>query len=170
VLMRLGVLICVVGLSIICADAQTSSELGAKYPELRVYEIRPGVLMRAEYAVDGQVCRITLEKYHATSKGVDLDSVIPTELTEQLIDEVAPVTERGKRLDSFGKWGYESTISGDLLVKDATYENVSIEIAGTVSTCRSGDMVVTVRWRKRTCAAVGPSSGATGTAGVPARK
>jgi hypothetical protein len=166
VLMRLGVLICFVGLNILCPSGQTSSELGAKYPELRAYEVRPGILMRAEYAVDGQVCRITLEKYHATSKGVDLDSVIPTELTEQLIDEVAPSTERGKRLDSFGKWGYESTISGNLLVKDASYENVSIEIAGTLSTCRSGDMVVTVRWRKRTCAAVGASSGATDSAGV----
>jgi len=150
---RLCVLICLVGLIISCAGGQTSSDLRAKYPELRVYEVRPGILMSAEYSVDGQVCRMTLEKHHATSNGVDLDSVISPELTEQLLYEVAPVTERGKRLDAFAKWGYESTISGDLVVKEAKYENVSIEIAGTVSTCQSGDRVITVRWSKRTCAA-----------------
>jgi hypothetical protein len=142
-----------VGQIISCADGQTSSDLRAKYPELRAYEIRPGILMSAEYAVDGQVCRLTLEKHHATSKGVDLDSVFSPELTEQLLDEVVPADERGKRLDAFGKWGYESTVSGDLVVKEAKYENVSIEIGGTVANCQSGDRVISVRWSKRTCAA-----------------
>jgi hypothetical protein len=148
--------LCLVGVVAAWADGQTSTDFSAKYPEFKAHEVRPGILMTEKYATDGQVCEVTLEKRHSTLKGVNLGSTIPSELTKQLVDEVIPPADRGKRVGPFSKWDYVTTISGSLITKEATYENVSIEIDGTLSSCEPGDVVVTVRWKRAACTQPAP--------------
>lgn len=141
-------------LVIASASGQTADDLASKYPVVSAYEVRPGILMTAKYAADGQACEITLEKRHETPKKIDLGSTIPRDQIKQLIDELVPPSERGNPTKRYLKGDSESTIGGGVVDTESDYENVSIKIIGTTSSsCDSGDEVVTIRWKKRTCAA-----------------
>jgi len=138
-------------LTVVCsAWGQTASDLASKYSAVTAYEVRPGILMTARYAQDGQVCEMTLEKRHQTPGKVDLDSTIPHELVKELVEELVPVSERGKPANQFTKkWGYITSIFGSLAVSEAQFENVSIEIDGSVSGSSStGDEVVSSAGRR----------------------
>jgi hypothetical protein len=140
------------------ACGQTSGDLATKYPVVSAYEVRPGILMTAKYAEDGQACEITLEKRHQTPEKIDLGSTIPRERVKQLIDELVPASEKGQPTKRYLK-GAESTIGGGVVDTESEFENVSIQIVGSTSeSCDSGDEVVTIRWKKRTCAAPKPSA------------
>jgi hypothetical protein len=141
----------------VSAFGQTSNDLTAKYPVATVFEVRPGILMIPKYAENGQVCEMTLEKRHVTPTKTDLGSSMPRELVKQLIDELVPTAERGQPTKQFYKWDYETTIAGNTAFTQADFENVSIEIVGSVSPGDSGDVVVVIHWKKRTCPTTKPS-------------
>jgi hypothetical protein len=136
-----------------CAWGQTAADISAKYPVVNAYEVRPGILMTTKYAEDGQVCEMVLEKRHKTVEKTDLGSTIPHEVVRQLLDELVPAVDRGKRTKRYLRGDSESTISGNIELTESEYENVSIEILGSLSPGASGDVVVTIDWKKRTCAA-----------------
>lgn len=144
------------------AFGQTPGELAAKYPVVSAYEVRPGILMTARYAADGQVCQMVLETrhYHRADE-IDLGSTIPTKLEDRLIDELVPENERGKPTKS--RW-LNGDVGGGVTYTKRDFENVSIEVHGSYS-CREkksskgqlscdtgGDEVVVIHWKKRTCA------------------
>jgi len=52
----------VIGVLTASVAGQTSDNLVAKYPAISAYEVRPGILMTAKYAGDGQVCEMVLER------------------------------------------------------------------------------------------------------------
>src|SRR5262249_46747483 len=81
-------------LASVLASGQTSEDLAAKYQVVAAYQVRPGILMTANYAEDGQVCEMVLERRY-TPDQTDADSTIPGKLEDQLIDELAPAAERG---------------------------------------------------------------------------
>lgn len=131
------------------ACAQTSNGLAAKYPVVVGYEVRPGILMTARYAEDGNVCEMILEKRHYhTRDQIDLSSVIPKKLEDQLIDELAPPAERGQPTS---RWlDKDSYVAGGVTHTKRDFENVSVEMDGSVS---EGDEIVVIRWKNRACAA-----------------
>jgi hypothetical protein len=136
------------------ALGQTSTELASKYSQVPAYEIRPGILMTARYAEDGQVCEMVIEKRHETPAKTDLSSAIPRQVVKQLIDELVPPAERGKPSKPYFKEDAESTISGGVEDRESDFENVSIKVVGSVSqSCDSGDEVIVIRWKKRACGA-----------------
>src|SRR5580765_8652768 len=133
---RMSVKTLLVGFFLVAVSVfgQSANDLTAKYPVVTAYEVRPGILMTAKYAQDGQVCEMGLETRHQTPKKIDLGSSIPRELVKQLIDELVPVAQRGKPTNQFTeKWGYTTNISGSLAISEADFENVSIEIDGNIS-------------------------------------
>jgi hypothetical protein len=144
-----------------CAWGQTATDISAKYPIVNAYEVRPGILMTTKYAEDGQVCEMVLEKRHKTVEKTDFGLTIPHELVRQLLDELVPKAERGKTTKRYLRGDSESTITGNVEVTESEYENVSIEILGSLSPGVSGDVVVTIHWKKRTCAAPQSTSVAT---------
>ncbi len=85
--------------------------------------------MMPTYSDDGQVCEITLEKHHYLNEKASLGSAIPRETFTELIDELAPPSERGKQTMNFGK-EYMSAYGGNSITTFAEYENVSINIFG----------------------------------------
>lgn len=156
---KLSILTCAVALLFFPAGPQNAKF--SKYKAVETYEIRPGILMMPEYAKDGQVCQITLEKHHFSNEKADLNSGIPRETFIELINELVPMDERGYQTMNFGK-EYISSYSGQSVNTFAEYENVSIDIFGTQSHRNgAGDIVAVISWKKRTCAAPKSTSVAT---------
>lgn len=133
----------------------------SKYKAVEAYEIRPGILMMPQYSEDGQVCEITLERTNAAAETINLTPTLPRKTVMELVDELAPVGERGPRTMDFGR-DYVSQHTGESVTTFAEWENVAVNIYGRASTRgESGDVVVTIHWKKRTCAAPQSTSVAT---------
>jgi len=134
------------------AYAQTTGQLSARYRSFTAFEIRPEIQARATFATSGEVCRIVIEKQrYRSSQKVDFDPVIPSVLANELVDELVPVSERGKRVSPF--LSSDSFIAGGTSFIKEDYENVSISMYGnelSVSN-KSGAKVITITWSKRTC-------------------
>lgn len=131
--------------------AKPQTERFSRYKTIETYEVRPGILMMPEYAGDGQVCQITLEKHHFLNETADLSSGVPRETFIELVNELVPIEERGRQTMNFGK-EYISSYSGQSSNTFAEYENVSINIFGTQSHRNGmGDIVAVIQWKKRTC-------------------
>jgi hypothetical protein len=104
--------------------------------------------MMPSYASDGQVCQIELEKRHYANETALLDSKLPHEEVIQIIDELAPRSERGPQTMNFGR-EYVSEYSGNSVTTFAEYKNVSIDIYREASS--AGDVVAMIRWKNRKC-------------------
>lgn len=134
-------------MTVVVTYGQTSDELAAKYPVVAAYEVRSGIIMTAQYAKDGQVCEVVFEtRHYRTPEEIDLGSTIPPTITDQLIDEMVPASERGPAKN---RWSTGSRVTGSVLHVERDFENVLIERDGSVST---GDEIVIIHWKKRTCA------------------
>ncbi len=149
---RSRLLVHLMALVAVSAWGQTSADIGAKYSAVNAFEVRPGILMTTKYADDGQVCEMTLEKRHYQPDKVDLGSTIPNELIDRLLDELVPSSQRGP---ATSRWLHpDSTVGGGVSYIKQEFENVFVEIYGGYSeACDSGDQIVVIRWKKRTCAA-----------------
>jgi hypothetical protein len=128
--------------------ANPGREQFAKYKAVEAYEIRPGILMMPSYTIDGQVCQIEIEKRHYSNDTAFLDSKLPHEEMIQIIDELAPPSERGPQTMNFGR-EYMSEYAGNSVTTFADYKNVSINIFREASS--AGDIVATIQWKNRKC-------------------
>jgi hypothetical protein len=116
--------------------AQTAPDLERKYgPPIKVFQIRSGIFMTVKYDDVGQVCEMVIERRLTTESRVDLDSTLPDPLVKELIDELAPVNTRGKRIDKgyMDKSYFDTKISGDLKETEYRYENFTIRLIGNLS-------------------------------------
>lgn len=132
------------------AFGQTRADFERKYgSEANIFEVRPGILMTVKYGDHGQACEMVIEKRHKTQSGINLNSVLPDALVKELIDELAPVEMRGKRIDKgyMDKWYLESNISGNLTETDYRYERFTISLIGSLSSSTegSGTIVLIIR-------------------------
>lgn len=146
--------------AVVAVDGQTSNELAAKFPRVSAYEIRPGILMTARYAADGQVCETVLEARHYKTEQIDLGSTISRKVEDSLIEALAPENQRGKPTRS--RW-LSTDIGGGVTYTRRDFENVRVDIYGAYCGYQSrssakqtpcntgGDEVVVIRWKKRTC-------------------
>ncbi|HYX28286.1 MAG TPA: hypothetical protein VE863_06945 [Pyrinomonadaceae bacterium] len=133
------------------ARAQTSVDLDKKYHPITAYEVRPGIFMTAEYATDGQVCRMTLEPRRTSKDAINLDVLVDDDLVDAFVDEIAPPGTRGKP----GKYDGLTLMLGQPAITIKDYEYVTIRRYGNVRNIRGKQYlepwVVTLTWNKRTC-------------------
>jgi hypothetical protein len=149
-MLKLSILACAVALLFLSPGPQNGKF--SKYKAVEAYAIRPGILMMPRYAEDGQVCEITLERTNVSSETINLTPTLPRKTLMELVDELAPVDERGPRTMDFGR-DYISQHSGESVTTFAEWKNVAVDIYGRSSTrCGAGDAVAEIRWKKRTCA------------------
>ena len=88
-------LILLIGLGI-AMGSQSATDLSTKYPVVTSYEIRLGILMTPKYSADGQVCQMSIERQRSTKSGVMMDSFLSDKLVKEIVDELVPLSERGK--------------------------------------------------------------------------
>jgi hypothetical protein len=128
----------------------------SKYKKVEAYEVRPGVLMMPRYTSDGQVCEIGLEKRLYSPEMIRTDSALSSDEIDQLVDELAPESERGPKLTGFA--GRDSVlIDGHVITWTRNYENILVYIYAPQSArckkgiCTEGDVTVTIDWKNRKC-------------------
>ncbi|HEY6347774.1 MAG TPA: hypothetical protein VI636_00040 [Candidatus Angelobacter sp.] len=137
----------------ISTAGQTATDLATKYHPVSAYELRPGILMTARYADDGQICEAVIEtRHYHPPTGIDLRSTIAESTERELIDELAPPPIRGKETS---RWLKHSYLQGGILHLEHDYENVLIVTDGDQN---SGDEILTIHWKKRTCANSKPTA------------
>ena len=124
---------------------------------MEVYEIRPGVLAMPKYADDGELCQVSIEKLHIHQDVVELGVPTMSRATVlEMIDELAPPSERGKAISQLAGFDYIDVINGTADVAAANYENVLVQIHG--STSAPGDVAVVLDWKRKACASSKSSS------------
>ncbi len=152
--------------------AQTSAELRAKYGEpekvqvkdgrveVERYMVRPHIAVEIIYTKDGKPCEVVILPVPATPPVDDggrpqlipEGRLMPTDVVIALINELAPVEQRGEKIT-------ESTLNGGddkmLLhhpgcqgIYTALYEHVTISCH---TWCWGGTFSVVIHWGERTC-------------------
>jgi hypothetical protein len=139
---------------IVLLAARPQSDKFARYKTIEAYEIRPGILMMPRYSADGQVCEIGIERHHYSPEIIHLDSGLSRKEIDEIVDELAPASERGPK--EAGLLGELITIDGVGLTRSSTYENMSIEIYGKVLPAKkhqiaAEDVAATLKWKNRKC-------------------
>jgi hypothetical protein len=121
-----------------------------KYKQVEAYEIRPGILVMPRYSSDGRICEIGIQRLLYSKKGINFDTDLTSEILNKIVDELAPLEERGPR-----KRGFEEDITdfdGPSATTISEYENVSIQVsASEKAASNSGEMVAVIRWKNRRC-------------------
>lgn len=117
----------------------------ARYKRVESYEIRPDILATPSYAENGLLCKISVEKRHVQAGVVDMSAMIPRKVSMEIIDELAPPSERGPRNPRSGPFDYEVG-NGSAEVMTIEYENASVQIYSERSSY--GDTAVILTWDK----------------------
>jgi hypothetical protein len=92
-----------------------------------------------------------IEKQHYSDDTVDLGSALSHDKIMEVVNLIAPASERGKSMMPFGT-EYLSKYDGNSVTTFADYEAVSIQIYGRSSPAfDAGDIAARVRWNKRAC-------------------
>ena len=124
-----------------------------KYRKIEAYEVRPGILMMPKYTSDNQICEVGLQRLQYSPEHIRLDSLSSQEI-DQILDEVAPTEERGKRSNSLAD--NLVTQSGSSMVMITDFENVTLEIYGSTTPSKHkgfnlDNLVATIKWKNRVC-------------------
>lgn len=100
---------------------QTSQGLRQRYgnPDVERYVVRPGIVMTV-FAKDGQPCEVVIEPWHSLISNDTSLKLIPSDKVTEILDEVLPLTQRGKLLRDISFTG------GCNLIRTCDYEMVTI--------------------------------------------
>jgi hypothetical protein len=123
----------------------------AKYKSIEAYEVRPGVFAMPRYTSNGQVCEIGIERRRYSPETIFLNSNLSRDAIDSILDEFAPASERGKKLNDSDQIGLISQV-GDGATTLIDYQNVVVVIFRNVSsTSDEGDFAATINWKERKC-------------------
>ena len=146
-MLRTFVLGCFLG-AITLAGAQHASKF-SMYRTVEAYEARPGILVLPRYTNTGQVCEVAIQRLHYHDEEVDLFSNLPEPQLLQVIDELAPASERGPKDDTLGNL---VTGSGRSVIIHRYYANVTITLyIMSGSSEGDGNLVALIQWNNRVC-------------------
>jgi hypothetical protein len=122
--------------------SQSLAELNAKYPVVTSYEVRSGILMTPKYSAEGQVCQMSIERQRGTRSGIMFDSFISDKLVKQIVDELAPRSERGE--PRFGREDVVGIVTtGGMTRNMHEYENIDFDVMDGPNRER----VVVISWK-----------------------
>lgn len=115
-------------ISIVSAVGQSRAEIEAKFGQpVSVYSVGERIWMSAEYASDGQVCRMTFYPRRVSSTTNFLSNELPFDEFRSAIDAIVPVATRGAQKEPFGNGSW--TIGGAVRWATFVYERVTISYA-----------------------------------------
>ncbi len=136
-------------LIIIIGIAQTRDEFKQKYgsPDSKGhYVVRPGIGLLVKYNQSRNPYEMTIEPINSnttavsTSENKGSGKVMPSDMAEEVLDEILPVAKRGKKI------GVSDISFGCNSVYREDYEQVTINIA---KRCKGGGTYsINIRWKK----------------------
>jgi hypothetical protein len=129
--------------------------------------------MTARFAADGQVCEMALEprRYLDREKTIVSEDTLSRDRLQELIDELVPEAERGKR--EADPLEGSSSISGGSTFSFFYYEKITVTLYGSIGqpivenrvikgvTRGIREELAIIKWRNRTCTAPEPLKVAT---------
>ena len=122
-----------------------------KYKAVDAYQTGSGILVLPRYSSEGKLCEVVLEKEHYSENSIDLASTISHDKMIAAVNDIAPVSERGRSTMPFGT-EYLSQYSGNTVTTFSDYEAISIQIYGRTSPAfDAGDIAARINWNKRPC-------------------
>lgn len=130
-------------ISLVFVMAQSRDDFRAKYHE-QAYEIRHGVWMTANFAMDGEVCELVVKEQNNCRAGavfLGRDAGI-----SEILDELVPKVKRGKFLS------HSDFATGCCDGYTDEYENISAIFAKEAQSLSKSYSTLTIRWKQRKCA------------------
>ena len=132
------------------AVGQTENQLSTRLKKVVVFETRPGIYVFPTFSESGDVCRMVIQRTLYLGPGnADFDGTIPNEFANKIVDELVPVSEKGKPLSPY--FSHESFVAGGASFLKKDYENVSVGMYGSLVEGKVGASVIVISWPKRTC-------------------
>jgi hypothetical protein len=104
--------------------APSSPELHNRYgpTDWERFTVRPGITATVQYGADHLACQIQIEAYQPLiHPGAQVATFIPAKDISEIVEELAPLTKRGKEVNIGG--GFQSGCAAERVDE---YENVSI--------------------------------------------
>jgi hypothetical protein len=144
---RLFALLLALGIAV-PALGQTAADLSAKYPSRSVYEVGPDALITAKFAADGKVCEMMVEPRRNQKQEIALGHLFSQERMKELIEEVVPEAERGKRTHDSRDGSIVAL--GQFTIAYFIYKNIKVEVYGTIGNPVQDEIAI-ITWRNRTC-------------------
>jgi hypothetical protein len=131
------------------SSGQTAKDLSGKFSPVAAYLAGPDIVVFVDFDESGRACQAIVEKrVYQTSGANGASLLIPGAVAKSIVDQIAPVAERGRPLSPY--FAPESVITGGTYHLKSDYGNVSIETIGTTGN-EDGIEAVKIKWVKRTC-------------------
>jgi hypothetical protein len=134
--------------------AQTSNDLERKYGRQdnhfvrRIgYKVRPGIIMTVSFTKDNQVCEAVIEPQRASESGIDYERRMSTMAAEEIVNEIVPVEQRGKRTGGMIFGNYTSWARDEY--ERAWIMRLLVGVGGPEKDMQVGE--VRIRWKQRQC-------------------
>ena len=130
--------------------SQTNGDFLQRYqsPKKGTYVVRPNIIMSVKFGDDSSakdVCRAVIEPETTASSNEVGSEIFPSELALEIIDEVAPITQRGKLINSVSFNGGCTGMKADL------YEEVTINHVTRCDAAGGGTYRATIKWKTNWC-------------------
>ena len=127
---------------------QSQGSLQQKYgpPMRESYLVRPGILVTAMYNKDREVCEMLIEPEPPPSLIKSSDAKLESRVLNEIIDELAPKSERGKHIGS-SFLNLTCLPRNDCAGTSETYERVVIYRNGGVN----AHQYATIQWKRLGC-------------------
>lgn len=128
---------------------QTASELRRKYgtPASETFIVRPGIVVTATYAKDGEPCEMLIEPQHPTTPIKSSTARLTLSVLDEVIDELVTVNQRGKPLMA-GFVNARCLPNDDCWGTSASYEKVFIYYN---SSGKDEYRYASVQWKGKAC-------------------
>lgn len=128
--------------------AQSPDYLKSNYgTPFKAYEIRSGIMMMVKFDESGQASEMRIERQAVTDPWVNLERTIPSHLSQELVDELVPVAQRGARLR--GEFSDLVLIAGGSGTSIDDYKNVAITYYTRHSEECRGLVAIVIKWKNR---------------------
>src|ERR1700721_538994 len=155
------------------ASQQSSSEYHGIYgpSDVERFTVRPGITMTVEYGPDQVACQMIITRSRpllATIHWPPTSTMLSENEMNQIIDELAPATVRGAKIQNLGGWQ-----SGQAFASVEDYENAEVTHTGT--DCKKSPAacmyMASIRFKRKECDSINKESSDLGMAGLfPAPK
>ena len=132
--------------AVISVWAQSADELKSKYgPSFEAFEVRPGIMMTVRFDENGQASEYRVERHASTDSKIFLDAAIPSNLAKEIVDELVPVAQRGRR----GEFSDLTLIVGGGGTSTDAYDSVAITYYSNQTKECTGLMAIVIKWKNR---------------------
>jgi hypothetical protein len=132
------------------AAVASSPQLQSRYgqPDLERYEVRSGLSLTVQYGRDRLVCQARIGSPESLIRDSQPPSLMPSRDVSEVLEEVAPVAERGKQISN---GSFQSSTCG--VGTFADYQNVWIlrAIPGCSTPTDKRDVSILVSFKRDIC-------------------